>query len=133
MTYLAVAIGGFIGACLRFGISEWMGTVNGFPLSTLLINIFGSFFLAWFYTMTSEYWRINPHVRAGIGTGFVGAFTTFSTFTVEVWNLLRSGENIYAFLYLSLTIVFGLCFAIVGYWLAYQQRRLQFPSKKKEV
>lgn len=124
MAYLAVAIGGFLGACLRFLISEWLGSLHGFPLATLLINLSGSLFLAWFYTLTAEKLPIHPNLRVGIGTGFVGAFTTFSTFTVEVWDLYKAGDVMMAFFYLLVSAIGGLLAALVGYWLGRRQSRL---------
>lgn len=134
MAYFAVVLGGFLGACARFAISEWLGTVHGFPLATLLINLVGSFFLAWFYTLTAERIAINPILRIGIGTGFVGAFTTFSTFSVEVWNLYKAGDVKMALLYLLLSFIGGLFAALFGYWLAQRQSRLAIsPDIREEI
>ncbi|MDQ0190516.1 fluoride efflux transporter CrcB [Alicyclobacillus cycloheptanicus] len=133
MAYLAVAIGGFIGACLRFVISEMIGTVHGFPLATLCINVTGSFFLAWFYTITLERIPIHPHLRLGVGTGLVGAFTTFSTLTVDTWKLVEAGMYTDAALYVTLSFVLGLAAAGFGYALAARQSRLRFqPDFRKE-
>ena len=90
MPYLAVAIGGFVGAVLRFGLAEFLGTWHGFPIATFLTNLSGSFLLGFFYTLTLERFPIHPHIRLGVGTGLVGAFTTFSTFTAETWELLMA-------------------------------------------
>jgi len=132
MTYVAVAIGGFIGACLRFGLSEWLGTYHGFPYSTLLINVIGSGFLAWFYTRTSEGWLISPNLRLGIGTGLVGAFTTFSTFTVDAWKLLAANYSWLALLYILLSLLLSIGFAMAGYTLAWRQSQLRFVKTPKE-
>lgn len=126
MTYVSVAVGGFIGACLRFLISEWMATVNGFPIATLCANIAGALFLAWFYTITIERVPIHPHVRLGIGTGLVGAFTTFSTFSVETWKLVQASMLTTAAVYVVLSFVLGLGAAGVGYFIATRQSRLRF-------
>jgi fluoride exporter len=133
MAYIAVAIGGFLGACLRYGLSEWLGTMNGFPGSTLIINVFGSFFLAWFYTITSEHMTVNPNLRLGIGTGLVGAFTTFSTFTVDTWKLLSLGLFSSAFWYVILSLVLGLAAAYIGYFLAEWPFRIRVVRRRKEV
>jgi CrcB protein len=110
----------------RFAVSEWMGTWHGFPGATWLINMAGSFFLAWFYTLTLERYTVHPHLRLGIGTGFVGAFTTFSTFTVELWKLVQAGLWGYAWLYGAGS--FGGCIAAawLGYALAMRQTRLRW-------
>lgn len=133
MAYIAVAIGGFFGACLRYGLAEWLGTINGFPGSTLIINVFGSFFLAWFYTITSEHVTVNPNLRLGIGTGLVGAFTTFSTFTVDTWKLVSLGLFNQAFWYVFLSFLLGIIAAYSGYLLAQWQYRLQVVRRRKEV
>lgn len=123
LPYLAVAIGGFIGACLRFGLGEYLGTWHGFPIATLLTNTVGSFFLAFFYTFTIERFPIHPHVRLGVGTGIVGAFTTFSTFSVETWELIMAREFLLAFTYVVLTFLLGLVFALFGFRVARYRMR----------
>ncbi len=128
MAYFAVAIGGFLGACLRYGIAEWLGTFHGFPISTMIINIVGSFFLAWFYTVTSRYVKVHPNIRLGIGTGLVGAFTTFSTFTLDSWRLLAAGFETSAFWYVVLTLLIGLLTAYMGYQLGEWQFRKRVVS-----
>ena len=83
-SYLAVAIGGAIGATLRFAISEWVGT----PQSTLLVNALGSLMLGvCMAALANE--LISKELTLFIGTGILGAFTTMSTFsveTIEMWN-----------------------------------------------
>lgn len=131
MPYVAVALGGFVGAVLRYLISEWWGTQHGFPLATLVINLAGSFFLIWFYTLTLERVRIHPHVRLGIGTGLVGAFTTFSTFCVETWKLIDSGQYLFAGLYVGLSLVGGIFLSALGHSLAMKQTQLRIVRKRQ--
>lgn len=118
MNVVAVGIGGFFGAILRYIIGEWIHTENGFPLGTLIINLAGCFFLAWFFTITAKRWNINPKLRLGIGTGFVGAFTTFSTFSIETLNLIVHHQMIFAFTYVLLSIIGGIGLAFAGAKLA---------------
>lgn len=132
MAYLAVAMGGFFGAIARFAVTDWVGTVHGFPISTLLINLIGSFILAWFYTFTMERVRVHPTIRLGIGTGFIGAFTTFSTFTVESWHLLTSGVLLWATVYVALTVIGGLFAAFAGYSLAVRQSQLRSTDSTRK-
>lgn len=118
MNVVAVGIGGFFGAILRYIIGEWIHTENGFPLGTLIINLAGCFYLAWFFTITAKRWNINPKLRLGIGTGFVGAFTTFSTFSIETLNLIVHHQMIFAFTYVLLSIIGGIGLAFAGAKLA---------------
>lgn len=118
MNVVSVGIVGFFGAILRYIIGEWIHTENGFPLGTLIINLAGCFFLAWFFTITAKRWNINPKLRLGIGTGFVGAFTTFSTFSIETLNLIVHHQMIFAFTYVLLSIIGGIGLAFAGAKLA---------------
>ncbi|MBP1932752.1 fluoride efflux transporter CrcB [Ammoniphilus resinae] len=114
MNILAVGIGGFFGAILRYTLGEWIHTTNGFPLGTLIINLLGCLLLAWFFTITTKKWQIHPPIKVGIGTGFVGAFTTFSTFSVETLNLINHHQMGLAILYVLVSVFGGLGFALVG-------------------
>ena len=108
MNLLFVMIGGFFGAISRFALGEWIHTSNGFPLGTLFINLIGCFFLGWFLTFVSQKKKIRPELTLLIGTGFVGSFTTFSTFSVETLNLLQQGLIFQGLLYVLTTIILGL-------------------------
>ncbi|MBX5436654.1 MAG: fluoride efflux transporter CrcB [Alicyclobacillaceae bacterium] len=125
MSYVAVAIGGFLGTCARWMLTEWIGTWGGFPIATLLINLSGCFVLAWFYTVTLESSPVHPLLRVGIGTGFIGAFTTYSTFTVDVWKLVQSGAWTMAAGYVITSLGGGLLAGWVGLALASRQSQLR--------
>ncbi|MBS4209455.1 fluoride efflux transporter CrcB [Bacillus sp. FJAT-50079] len=114
MNVLAVGIGGFFGAILRYLISEWLPITNGFPMGTFVINLSGCFFLAWFFTITVKRWSISPQVKLAIGTGFTGAFTTFSTFSVETLTLIEHQQYMIAFTYVFFSIFGGITLAFVG-------------------
>jgi fluoride exporter len=119
MNLVAVGLGGFFGAILRYKMGSWIQGVEGFPVGTLTINLLGCLFLSWFFTITSKRWNINPNLRLGIGTGFTGAFTTFSTFSVETVNLLNSNQFLTAILYVVSSVLCGVILAIAGARLAY--------------
>lgn len=118
MNVWAVGAGGFFGAIVRYLAGKALPTPAGFPLGTLSINLIGCLFLAWFFTITTNRWRITPSVKLAIGTGFTGAFTTFSTFSVETLTLIHNQEIFLAILYVLLSILGGIGFALLGAKLA---------------
>ncbi|MCM2534074.1 fluoride efflux transporter CrcB [Neobacillus pocheonensis] len=118
MNVLAVGTGGFIGAILRYSVGRVISTPSGFPFGTLVINLLGCLFLAWFFTITAKRLNINANLKLAIGTGFTGAFTTFSTFSVETLNLLRSNQILIALVYVLVSILGGITLALLGAKLA---------------
>ncbi|MGA1599444.1 MAG: fluoride efflux transporter CrcB [bacterium] len=108
--WLAVAGGGALGALARFAVSRWTNAHLGGPLpfGTLLVNVLGSFLLGALATVFRERYELRPEVQLLLTTGFMGAFTTFSTFSLETWTLAlegawgRAGLNLLANLFLSL-------------------------------
>jgi CrcB protein len=111
--------GGFMGAVLRFEIGEWMpSATEGFPWSTLLINMVGCLFLGWFMTITLQKIRLRPEIRLGLSTGLTGSFTTFSTFSVQSVDLLASGHSVMASMYIILSVVGGVGLSVLGVALA---------------
>lgn len=107
MDYLAVAIAGFLGAITRAALGKAIKAlvVTVFPLGTFIINLTGCFILSFFLTLTLERLEINPKLRLAIGTGFLGAYTTFSTFAVDSINLVKSHQ-----MWVSLSYILGTSF-----------------------
>lgn len=107
--YLAVAGGGALGACLRFylGGSVLSRTAQPFPTATFVINVTGSFILGFFLTLVTERIQVSPHLRLAVAVGFVGAYTTFSTFEYETARLVEEKEILYAFLNVVLSFAVG--------------------------
>lgn len=134
MKYLAVAIGGFFGAISRYVIGQWFlpfVVETGFPWGTLAINLIGCFVLALFLTLTLDFLVVSPVIRLGVSTGFLGAFTTFSTFALESIRLLKLGHYwaFWAYLFSSLLLsiamsAFGLVVAraVEQYWVRVRNR-----------
>ncbi len=91
--YLLVAIGGMLGAVSRYGLAGWIsGAAEGsFPYGTLAVNVIGSFVIGFFLALALERFSWSPEVRIFFTVGFLGAFTTFSTFSYETVELLREG------------------------------------------
>ena len=117
--FFAVGIGGFFGAITRYELSQTMPPFNDFPYITLCINSIGCFFLAWLFT---KYMKRSPLVLA-IGTGFLGAFTTFSTFSLETLLLVEQGKWLLAGSYIASSVGGGLLCATIGVTTARRYKR----------
>lgn len=113
MTWLLVGLAGAAGALTRYALSVLVGP-RGFPWTTLAINVTGSFVLGAVLTaaMTG---RVSPQLAVVIGTGFLGAYTTYSTFSWELVLLLRDGQWPRAAVYTLLSLVLGVGAAALGY------------------
>lgn len=93
MHYLYIAVGGAVGAALRYLISGWTYAIlgTGFPWGTLVVNLIGSFLIGLLWQLFADA-AVSPNTRILILTGGLGAFTTFSTFALESLNLFRDGD-----------------------------------------
>jgi fluoride exporter len=91
---IIIGIGGFIGSIARYGMALWIGQRWGrsFPLGTFVINVSGSFVIGLLMTLFTERLLANPQWRLLLVVGFLGAYTTFSTFEYETGTLVRDGE-----------------------------------------
>ncbi len=110
MTVLAVALAGALGALCRYAIALMVGPL-AFPWATLGINVAGSFLLGLLYAVAPI---PDGMLKVAVGTGFLGAFTTFSTFSVETVALVRDGRPVLAAAYVLLSVVMGVVAAYVG-------------------
>ena len=90
----AIALGGAVGALARYGVSAALAAAFGarFPLGTLAVNVAGSFVMGWLFALFAERMHVAPEIRLLLMTGLLGAFTTFSTFSVETLALLQTGR-----------------------------------------
>lgn len=120
MVYVYIGVGGFLGAIARFALGQLIGTINqtAFPWGTLTINLLGSFVLGFFLTVALEQLSTSAELRLGIATGFLGAFTTFSTFMMEAFSLFEAGMPGLAISYLLSSLVLGLICVWLGVTLA---------------
>ena len=104
---LAIAAGGSIGAVARYlmstGVHHWLG--RGFPYGTLVVNIVGSLVMGLLYELFLQRLSVSPEMRAILLVGFLGAFTTFSTFSIETVLLIEQGYLIKALLNILLSVI----------------------------
>lgn len=112
----SVAVGGAFGAVARYliNISPLAGALGKFPLPTFVINITGSFLIGLLMISLADRFEANESLRMILIVGFLGAFTTFSAFEMEIYELVRSRELITAFLYLFLSIFIGFLGVVAG-------------------
>lgn len=120
MKILLIGCGGFFGALARFYVSK--GTMmlfgNRIPYGTLAVNVIGSFLLGLIFTLSVEKLAISENVRFFAAVGFLGAFTTFSTFSVESLYLLEDSAYLSAFIYIMGNLILSLSAAFAGIYLA---------------
>jgi CrcB protein len=115
-TYVVIGIGGFLGANLRFLVANWAAARLSatFPAGTLVINVTGSFVIGLFLTIVTERVAAPPNLRLFFATGFLGAYTTFSTFTYESLALVQAGAYRAAAINLLTSLVLGMLAVTLG-------------------
>jgi CrcB protein len=116
MTVFQIALGGAFGALSRWAVGGWVQEAAGpgFPLGTLLINVTGSFLLA-FLMAFLEGVAAPPAWRSFLAVGFCGAYTTFSTFSYETARLLQGGDWSRATMYLFGSVFVSLASTLLGF------------------
>lgn len=117
---LAVAIGGACGAVARYllNISPLAGVFEKFPFPTFFINVSGSFLIGFLLTLFTEKFQTNENLRLAVVVGFLGAYTTFSTFEFETFSLVREKQIVTSIIYVSLSFALGLIGVFGGVWMA---------------
>jgi fluoride exporter len=119
MTLAFVAAGGALGAIARYGLSRALESTGGaFPAGTLAVNLSGALLLGFLSVYLVDRLEVSPAVRTGIATGFIGAYTTFSTFSLEALTLAQGGRAAQAAVYLVTSVVGGLALVWLGQRLA---------------
>jgi fluoride exporter len=112
---LAVALGGALGGCARYGVDLLLPAApQGFPWATFAANIGGAFGLALLLVLLLQVWPPVRHVRAFLAVGFLGSFTTFSTWMVELDRLVADGAAGVAAAYLAATLLGGVAATSLG-------------------
>ena len=122
-TYVWIGIGGFVGAVARYGINTWLTTRWGaaFPYGTLFVNVSGSFVLCLIIAMLSRGLDVAPTLRLALTVGFLGSYTTFSTFSADALLLLEAGHTLRGLAYVVGSVVggglMGAAGLLLGRWL----------------
>ncbi|MED3623805.1 fluoride efflux transporter FluC [Neobacillus thermocopriae] len=117
MIYFWVGLAGMLGAILRYLVGMMIFTNSPFPFSTFIINIIGSFLLAWLTTNIFKRLSISPDTATIVGTGLVGSFTTFSTLSVETVELFQNGHTLLGIVYVTISIFGGLGMGRLGFYM----------------
>lgn len=117
MTWLAIGIGGFLGAVARYAISTYLNnaTQGDFPLGTFTVNVAGCLLIGIVAAVVEETDLVSDNARALLQVGFLGSLTTFSTFGLETLDLLRDGETWPALLSVAANVFVGLGAVVLGW------------------
>lgn len=115
---LSVATGGAVGALARYWVSGVLVSNTQFklPYGTMLCNVLGSFLMGICFVLIMEKARISPELRPLLMVGFLGAFTTFSTFSLEAVTMLQEGHIMSAAIYILMSVVLCMVALYSGLW-----------------
>ena len=119
---LSVAVGGALGAAARYliNVSPLQNYLKPFPFPTFFINVTGSFLIGFLLILLAGKFQANENLRFAVVVGFLGAYTTFSTFEMEVFALISENRFVTAFAYLFSSILVGFVGVSLGVWFARQ-------------
>jgi CrcB protein len=118
--YLVISLGGILGANARYLLGNWIAARYGtsFPYGTMVINVSGSFVIGFFLVLITERFVVHPNWRLFFAVGFLGAYTTFSTFSFESAALMQDGSWWLALTNMIGSVVLGLVAVLTGMALA---------------
>ncbi|CAA0119632.1 Putative fluoride ion transporter CrcB [BD1-7 clade bacterium] len=116
LIYLSVAIGGAFGAMARFWVSQWFAKTfpSEIAYGTLLVNVVGSFLIGIVFVLITERIEVQAYYKPMLMTGFLGAFTTFSTFSLESLTHIMAGQYIHALAYITLSLLLCISATFLG-------------------
>ncbi len=120
INFLAVFVGGGVGALLRHLVNLFFASKTGLPLlsATLSVNFFGTLILGFCFNLFLQKNHMPQSIQLALTVGFCGGITTFSTFSMELLNMITHTQYIQAFLYLFLSVLLCVSAAFIGMWLA---------------
>ena len=114
--YVAIAVGGSLGAVSRYWMStstyQWLGF--GFPYGTLAVNLLGSLTMGFLSELLVDRFHVSDEIRIGLLAGFLGSFTTFSTFAIDVLQLGTNQSAVKAVFYILLSVLLCVLGALAG-------------------
>lgn len=117
MKLFFIGCGGFVGAVSRFLVSSMVMRMIPcpFPMGTLVVNLIGCYLIGLGNGCMETRNLFSPEMRSFVFVGFLGGFTTYSTFSLESVHLLQSGRALWSVLYLGMHLMVGLCAVLAGY------------------
>jgi CrcB protein len=116
--FVAVALGAVLGAWLRWGLALWLNSrFSAVPLGTLMANMLGGLLAGAALAWLARHPELSAHWRLFLITGFMGALTTFSSFSLESFELLQRGEIAWAFAHSLLHLLGALAATALGWWM----------------
>ena len=116
MIILSVAIGGAIGSLLRYYLSTLNFLSNSvFPVSTFLVNVIGSFAIGVLFFLLKD--SNNDYLKSFLMIGFLGGFTTFSAFTIDVLDLFQNDQYLISVIYICGSVIASLLAVYLGFWI----------------
>jgi CrcB protein len=126
---IAVLLGGAVGTLARWAVGQALPPTGGFPYATFAVNVTGAFGLGLASVLLTERLAPSRYGRLVIGTGFFGAYTTFSTMAVDGVRLVAEGEPATAAAYWLASLVVGQMAGVYGIWMG----RLRLPRRRDEA
>ena len=119
LSFIFVAFGGALGALFRYGLVNLVSLCSSstFPYGTMAVNLLGSLIMGILYGI-AEASELSRNVKLFLFVGMLGSFTTFSTFSLESFKLLREGEYGFLFWNVFLSVFLGICLVFVGYFIS---------------
>lgn len=118
MKIVWIGAAGFLGALARYGVEGWVSerTKGSFPFGTLVVNVTGCFLLGLIMALLTGRLGLHPNVQPAVTIGFLGAYTTFSTFAFESMRLAEDGATLSAAINIGASIALGIAAVYAGTW-----------------